>query len=195
MAGSFSRSQITTKPGVVSVEGGVVAAQHVLAAEAGAEVLAAGGDAVDAAVAVSFAIGVLEPWMSGPMGGGAMMLWRAEEGRAHALSYGMRSSKALDVDHYPLSGAGKASDLFPWEQVVEDRNIIGGSSVAVPGTVAGIAAAHGRFGRMPWGELLAPAIAHAKQGMEIAEAAEPDLSSNKMQDTAHTRAYYAAARF
>ncbi|WP_138470702.1 gamma-glutamyltransferase [Poseidonocella sp. HB161398] len=167
MAGSFSRSQIVTKPGVVSVEGGVVAAQHVLAAEAGAAVLAAGGDAVDAAVAVSFAIGVLEPWMSGPMGGGAMMLWREDEGRGHALTYGMRASAALDTAHYPLSGAGKASDLFPWEAVVEDRNIIGGSSVAVPGTVAGLEAAHGRFGRMPWAELLAPAIAHAKKGMEV----------------------------
>ncbi|MBE3637947.1 gamma-glutamyltransferase [Mangrovicoccus algicola] len=167
MAGSFSRSQITLKPGAVAVEGGVVAAQHVLAAEAGAAVLAAGGDAVDAAVATSFVLGVLEPWMSGPMGGGAMMLWREDEGRGHALSYGMRASQSLDVAHYPLSGAGKASDLFPWESVVEDRNIAGGSSVAVPGTVAGIAAAHERFGRMPWAELLAPAIDHAKRGMEI----------------------------
>ncbi|WP_045392564.1 gamma-glutamyltransferase [Falsirhodobacter sp. alg1] len=167
MAGSFSRSQIVAKPGVVSVAGGVVAAQHVLAAEAGAAVLAAGGDAVDAAVATSFAMGVLEPWMSGPMGGGAMMLWRAGEERAYALNYGMRASAFLDANHYPLSGAGKASDLFPWETVVEDRNIIGGSSVAVPGTVAGIAAAHGRFGRMPWAELLAPAIKYAKQGMQI----------------------------
>lgn len=127
----------------------------------------AGGDAVDAAVATSFVLGVLEPWMSGPMGGGAMMLWRDGDNRAHALSYGMRASRSLDVGHYPLSGAGKASDLFPWESVVEDRNIIGGSSIAVPGTVAGIAAAHDRFGRMPWADLLAPAVAHAKQGMEI----------------------------
>lgn len=167
MAGSFSRSQIVTKPGVISVKGGVVAAQHVLAAEAGAEILAQGGDAVDAAVAVSFVIGVLEPWMSGPMGGGAMMLWREGEGRAHALTYGMRSSASLDPGHYPLSGAGKASDLFPWEAVVEDRNILGGASVAVPGTVAGLEAAHGRFGRMPWADLLAPAITHAKRGMEV----------------------------
>lgn len=137
MAGSFSRSQIVSKPGVVSVQGGVVAAQHVLAAQAGADVLAAGGDAVDAAVATSFVLGVLEPWMSGPMGGGAMMIWREDEGRAHALSYGMRASRLLERGHYPLSGTGRASDLFPWESVVEDRNILGASAVAVPGTVAG----------------------------------------------------------
>ncbi|MGR3379326.1 gamma-glutamyltransferase [Salipiger abyssi] len=167
MSGSFSPSQITRKPGVTATANGVVAAQHALAARAGAEVLAAGGDALDAAVAVSFAIGVLEPWMSGPMGGGAMMIWRADEGRAHALNYGMRSSASLDPAHYPLSGAGKASDLFPWEAVVEDRNVIGGSSVAVPGTVAGIAATHGRYGRMPWKELLAPAIGFASEGMHV----------------------------
>ena len=167
MSGSFSLSQETHKPGVTATSGGVVAAQHVLAAKAGAEVLAAGGDAVDAAVAVSFAMGVLEPWMSGPAGGGAMMLWRADEARAHALTYGMRSSAALDPAHFPLSGAGKASDLFPWEAVVEDRNITGPSSIAVPGTVSGIAAAHSRFGRMPWSELLAPAIEHARTGMHV----------------------------
>lgn len=167
MSGSFSRSQQTRKPGVTATSGGVVAAQHVVAAEVGAEVLAAGGDAVDAAVAVSFAIGVVEPWMSGPMGGGAMMLWRADEGRAHALNYGMRSSATLDVSHYPLSGAGKASDLFPWEAVVEDRNVTGATSVAVPGTMAGISAAHGRFGRMPWDSLLAPAVDLAKRGLHV----------------------------
>jgi gamma-glutamyltranspeptidase / glutathione hydrolase len=167
VSGSFARSQITHKPGVTATSGGVVAAQHVRAAEIGAEVLAMGGDAVDAATAVSFAIGVLEPWMSGPMGGGAMMLWRADTARAHALCYGMRSSASLDVARYPLSGKGKASDLFPWEAVVDDRNVTGATAIAVPGTVAGISAAHARFGKMPWADLLAPAVAEAKRGLHI----------------------------
>lgn len=167
MSGSFSRSQTVQKPGVTASSGGVVAAQHVLAAQAGAEVLAAGGDAVDAAVAVSFALGVLEPWMSGPTGGGAMMLWRADAQRAHALCYGMRSSAALDPAYFPLTGSGRASDLFPWEAVLEDRNIIGASAMAVPGLVAGIGAAHQRFGRMPWAELLQPAIAQARAGLHV----------------------------
>ncbi|NVK33610.1 MAG: gamma-glutamyltransferase [Rhodobacteraceae bacterium] len=167
MSGSFSRSQSVHKPGVTATSGGVVAAQHVLAAEVGAQVLAAGGDAVDAAVAVSFAIGVLEPWMSGPAGGGAMMIWRADEEKAYALNYGMRTSASLDVAHYPLSGAGVASDLFPWDAVVDDRNVEGPSSIAVPGTVSGAAKAHERFGKMPWSELLAPAVAYAKTGMQV----------------------------
>ena len=94
MSSNLSHSSQTRKT-VIETEHGVVAAQHRLAAIAGAEVLAAGGDAVDAAVATSFVIGVLEPWMSGPAGGGAMMLWRAEEGQAHALNHGMRSPGAL----------------------------------------------------------------------------------------------------
>lgn len=167
MSGSFSRSQQTSKPGVTATSSGVVAAQHICAAKVGAEVLAAGGDAVDAAVAVSFAIGVLEPWMSGPMGGGAMMLWRADEGRAHALNYGMRASATLDLDHYPLSGAGKAPDIFSWQAVIEDRNVTGATSIAVPGTMAGISAAHGRFGRFPWAELLAPSVTLARAGLHI----------------------------
>lgn len=162
----LSRTQRVTKT-VLATAGGVVAAQHGAAARIGAEVLAAGGDAVDAAVAVSFAIGVLEPWMSGPAGGGAMMLWRAGEGRAHALRYGMRAPAGLNPADYPLSGAGKTSDLFPWEAVVDDRNVSGATAVAVPGLVDGIGQAHGRFGRMPWAELVAPAVALAKQGLLV----------------------------
>ncbi|WP_102226666.1 gamma-glutamyltransferase [Acidimangrovimonas sediminis] len=167
MSGSFSRSQTTRKPGVTASSGGVVAAQHVIAARAGADVLAAGGDAVDAAVAVSFVIGVLEPWMSGPFGGGAMMLWRADEGKAEALNYGMRSSRKLDVGFYPLVGRGKASDLFPWAQVFDDRNVKGATAVAVPGVVDGLAKAHARHGRMPWAELLTPAIEAARRGLHV----------------------------
>lgn len=165
-ARALSRTQTVAKT-VIETEGGVVAAQNSLAAQAGADVLRAGGDAVDAAVATSFAIGVLEPWMSGPAGGGAMMLLRAEEGRAIALNHGMRSPKGLRVEDYPLSGKGVAGDLFPWEQVVEDRNVQGATAVAVPGVVDGLGRAHGRWGKMPWAELLAPAIEHAKRGMLV----------------------------
>ncbi len=138
---NFSRSQIVRKPAVAS-QGGIVAAQHRRAAEVGAAVLAKGGDAVDAAVAVSFALGVLEPWMSGPGGAGAMVIYRAREGRYRTVDFGARAPGGLDPAHYPLSGAGVSSDLFPWPSVVEDRNAVGGSSIAVPGTVDGMRAAH-----------------------------------------------------
>lgn len=166
MSVNLSRTA-TTRKTVIQSEHGIVAAQHRLAAQAGADVLAAGGDAVDAAIATSFAIGVLEPWMSGPAGGGALMLWRAEEGRAHALNYGMRAPAALDPADYPLSGNGVAGDLFPWEQVEGDRNVQGAAAVAVPGLVDGMGQMHARFGRMPWADLLAPAISHAREGMLV----------------------------
>ncbi|SDY58229.1 gamma-glutamyltransferase [Citreimonas salinaria] len=166
MSLNLSRSMQIRKT-VIETEHGVVAAQHRLAAVAGAEVLAAGGDAVDAAVATSFVIGVLEPWMSGPAGGGATMLWRADKGRALALNHGMRAPAALDPADYPLSGQGAASDLFPWEHVVDDRNVQGATAIAVPGVVDGLGQAHARFGRMPWAELLSPAIDHAKRGMLV----------------------------
>ena len=166
MLSNFSRTQRITKPAVEGA-GGIVAAQHRRAAEIGAEVLAAGGDAVDAAVAVSFAIGVVEPWMSGPAGGGAMMIWRAEEGRAHALNFGMQAPAGLDPADYPLSGAGKAGDLFPWEAVEGDRNVQGATAVAVPGLVDGVGLMHGRFGRMAWGDLVRPAVDLAREGLHV----------------------------
>jgi gamma-glutamyltranspeptidase/glutathione hydrolase len=163
---NFSNSQVVRKP-VAATRGGVVAAQHRRAAEAGAAVLEAGGDAIDAAIATSFAIGVVEPWMSGPAAGGCMTIWRADEAKAYAIDYGMRSPAELDPADYPLVGTGKAGDLFAWAQVKDDRNVQGATAVAVPGVVAGMALAHERFGRMPWRDLVAPAIALADEGMLV----------------------------
>ena len=160
---NFSDTQDVRKR-VVATRGGVVAAQHKRAAQAGAAVLEAGGDAIDAAVATSFAIGVVEPWMSGVAAGGCMVLWRAKERKAYVLDYGMRSPAALDPDDYPVVG-GQSVDLFPWPRVKDDRNAVGASAVAVPGVVAGMSLAHERFGRMPWRELVAPAVALAKEGL------------------------------
>ncbi len=163
---SFSRAQVTRKPATCS-DKGIVAAQHRRAAEIGAEVLAAGGNAVDAAVATSFAIGVVEPWMSGPAGGGAAMLWHAEESRAEALFYGMRAPAALDPADFPLTGEASVGDLFPWKAVADDRNVLGATAVAVPGLVDGLGKAHARYGSLPWRDLVMPAVELAKQGFQV----------------------------
>lgn len=163
MLSNFSTTQ-ETKKRVTETESGVVASQHSRAARAGAEVLKAGGDAIDAAIATAFVLGVVEPWMSGPGGGGAMVIWREKEQRAYALNFGMRSPAALDVADYPLTGQGRVSDLFPWPSVKDDRNVHGATAIAVPGMVAGMEAAHSRFATMPWADLLAPATAIAKEG-------------------------------
>jgi gamma-glutamyltranspeptidase/glutathione hydrolase len=166
MLENFSGSQIVRKT-VVATQAGVVAAQHRRAAEVGAAVLDAGGDAVDAAIATSFAIGVVEPWMSGPAAGGTMVLWRAKECKAYVIDFGCRSPRELNPADYPLSGAGKSSDLFPWPAVVEDRNVMGATAVAVPGAVAGMDLAHTHFGRMPWKDLVTPAAKLADEGLLV----------------------------
>jgi gamma-glutamyltranspeptidase/glutathione hydrolase len=163
---NFSNSQVVRKT-VVETHGGVVAAQHRLAAEAGAQVLENGGDAVDAAVATSFALGVVEPWMSGIAAGGCMVVWRADEERAQAIDFGMRAPAALDPADYPLAGTGKASDLFPWDAVVDDRNVQGAAAIAVPGVVAGMGLAHERFGSLPWRDLVMPAVQLAEAGLRL----------------------------
>jgi gamma-glutamyltranspeptidase/glutathione hydrolase len=161
---NFSNSQLVRKP-VVPTSGGVVAAAQRRAAEVGAAVLGAGGDAIDAAVATSFALGVVEPWMSGISAGGCMVVWRAKEQKAWAIDYGMRAPRALDPAAYPLAGAGVNPDLFAWPRVKDDRNAEGAAAVAVPGVVAGMALAHQRFGSMRWRELVAPAVRLAREGL------------------------------
>ncbi len=164
---NFSNMQSVRKNVVAVENGGVVAAQHKLGAQVGADILAAGGDAIDAAIATSFAMGVVEPWMSGPAGGGAMMIYRADEDRTYSITFGMRSPAGLDIADYPLSGQGVAGDLFPWARVVGDRNQIGATAIAVPGTVAGMELAFDRFGTMPWRDLVSPAAKLASGGLSV----------------------------
>jgi gamma-glutamyltranspeptidase/glutathione hydrolase len=166
MPDQFSNTQQVRKAATVS-QAGIVAAQSRKAAEVGAAVLAAGGDCVDAVVATTFALGVLEPWMSGLGGGGAMVLYRARENRYEVIDYGMCAPDSLRVEDYPLTGDGAASDLFPWPRVKDDRNLHGAGSIAVPGVVAGMAEAHRRHAKLPWRELLAPSVDLAGQGLLV----------------------------
>ncbi len=103
MPHQFSLAQAIRKPAIKS-RGGIVAAQSRRAAEVGAQVLAAGGDCVDAIVATTFALNVLEPWNSGIGGGGAMVLYRAKENRYEVIDYGMCAPQSLRSADYPLSG-------------------------------------------------------------------------------------------
>ena len=160
--GHFEAWQIR-KPAIESRHG-MVASQHYEASRVGARVLAEGGNAVDAAVAAGLAIGVVEPWMSGLGGGGHMLVYLAAEDRAYDVDFGMRAPRALDPDDYPLDG-GTDADLFGWPSVREGRNVVGPHSFAVPGVVAGMAAALDRFGTRGWAESLAPAIALARRGL------------------------------
>lgn len=158
---NLSRRILRSKP-ATSSEGGVVVSQNRQAAQIGSDILARGGSAVDAAIAVSFAIGVLEPWMSGLGGIGAMLVKPLGE-TVTAIDAGARSPASLDPADFPLV-EGKDADLFGWPNVLEDRNVIGAKSICIPGLLRGLQVAHERFGRLPWAELVAPAIALAEAG-------------------------------
>jgi gamma-glutamyltranspeptidase/glutathione hydrolase len=164
ISGTIETWQIR-KPAVESPHG-MVASQHYEASQAGARVLAEGGNAVDAAVAAGIAIGTVEPWMSGLGGGGHMLVYVAAENRAYDVDFGMRAPLELDPEDYPLVD-GTDSDLFGWPAVVDDRNVVGPYSFAVPGFVAGMATALERFGTRSWRDSLAPAIALARRGMNV----------------------------
>jgi gamma-glutamyltranspeptidase/glutathione hydrolase len=154
------------KPAVVSA-GGVVAAQSRDAAAAGARILAAGGHAVDAAVATSLALGAVEPWMSGLGGGGFATIWDAERKEIRCLDFGMVAPAGLDPNDYPLTGKPTQEGFFGWPGVVDDRNIMGPHSIAIPGLVAGLGLAHKTYGRLPWADLAQPAIALADRGLAL----------------------------
>src|ERR1700753_530281 len=106
MPDQFSNAQQIRKPAAVS-KGGIVASQSRKAAEIGAEVLKVGGDCVDAVIATTFALGVLEPWMSGVGGGGAMVLYRARENKYEVIDYGMRAPRSLRGGSLPAPGHGR----------------------------------------------------------------------------------------
>jgi gamma-glutamyltranspeptidase / glutathione hydrolase len=153
------------KPGISS-RGGVVAAQSRTAATVGADILAAGGTAVDAAVAAALALAAVEPWNSGLGGIGFMVVHRAGAAHAEALDFGPVAPSGLDPAAFPLTG-GTKTELFTWPQVEGDRNIHGPLAFAIPSSVRGYAAAVERFGRMPWRELVAPAVALAREGLPV----------------------------
>ena len=151
---------------VASAGSGMVAAKTTAAAEVGAAVLRDGGNAVDAAVATAFAAGVAEPWMNGIGGGGFMVIQLPDQDPA-VVEYPMVAPAAATEAMFPLSQAPADSALFGWPSVVDAANIHGYRSVAVPGTVAGLALALERFGTKPLAEMIAPAILLAEDGVPV----------------------------
>jgi len=151
---------------VARSSGGIVATQNRIAGEAGARILAAGGNAVDAAVATGFSLAAVEPWNSGIGGVGFMLVYIAKENRVEVVDFGPISPRGLDPAAYPLTG-GFTSDLFTWPTVKDDRNVHGPNSIAVPGHVDGLGLALERFGTMRFGDVLKPAIELADKGIAV----------------------------
>lgn len=156
-----------TKPAVSSSKG-LVASQHHLASDVGAEILKSGGNAVDAAIATGLTLGTVEPWMSGLGGGGYMTLYLAREKATRVVAFGMRAPFDSVPEDYPLAPDGtNAADSFNWPAVIADANIHGPLSIAVPGYIKGIALALENFGTMDWKDIIEPACRQAEIGLPI----------------------------
>jgi gamma-glutamyltranspeptidase/glutathione hydrolase len=149
---------ILASPGVfaATLEGGAVAAPDEYAAKVAAEILKKGGNAVDAAVATAFTLAVTYPEAGNIGGGGFMTLY--VDGKPYFLDYREVAPKAATRDMY-LDDKG---------EVVENLSLVGPRAAGVPGTVMGLWEAHQKFGKLPWSELLTPAIGYAKGGFTIA---------------------------
>ena len=158
------RTQLTIQKSEARGRRGMVATKHEAASAVGVDVLAAGGSAVDAAVAAAFAVGVVEPWSSGIGGGGYAVV--AGPDQAEVVSFPMRSGSGATPDRYPRDGRSNVS-AFLWDGVVDDANIHGYQAMAVPGAVAGLGRLHERHGRLPWRDLVRPAVQLARQGFEL----------------------------
>jgi len=143
----------------VRTNGGVVVSTNEIASRAGAEVLRAGGNAIDAAIATGFALAVVHP-SAGNIGGGGFMVVRFPDGTATTFDF---REKAPLASH---------PEMFVDEEGAYSRQVQANSHVAVgvPGTVAGFALAHERYGRLGWRSLVEPSVALAGEGIVLTDA-------------------------
>lgn len=143
---------------------GMVVSGHPLASEAGRDVLRRGGNAVDAAVAVHFALQVVHP-EAGNIGGGGFMVHREPGGGVHALDFRETAPAAGHRDMY-LDSEGNPTD----------RSLTGHLAAGVPGSVAGLWTAHQKFGRLPWRELVEVSVRLARDGFVIDQRRHSSIS-------------------
>ena len=154
--------------------GGMVVSQNIIASKVGAEILRKGGNAVDAAVAMGFALAVTLP-RAGNIGGGGYML-------VHMAAKDGKPAQDIAIDYYGQASRHTTPDLLLGNNGRFDpAKGYSMKGVAIPGTVAGLWEAHQRFGSMPWGKLIAPAIAMAKAGVILSD---DEAKANADQKTA-----------
>ena len=163
--GSHTESGWYFAKDLVTSTHGMVAAKHPLAARAGLSILRQGGNAVDAAVATAFVVGVVEPWASG-LGGGGVLLISSRNTAPVAIDYGVRAPAGAQPDMFALD-QGYDRETSWWPSVRDEANIHGPLAVAVPGAPAGLATALAEFGTMSLADVLRPAIVLARDGFPI----------------------------
>ena len=147
----------------VVAQNGVVTAMQPQAAEAGLAILKQGGNAVDAAVAIGFCNVVLEPYMAVIGGMGYMVVHMAHEGLTIGIDFNGRAPRQAHPEMFDVIGPAPPGGINIYT-VQDDANRLGPLSITVPGTCAGLCAAHKRFGVLPLEQVLEPAIGLASDG-------------------------------
>ena len=173
----------TDKPGWAT-EKFAVAAANPLATDAGYQVLKAGGNAIDAAVAVQMVLSLVEPQSSG-IGGGAFLLHSS--GRELVAWDGRETAPAAATEKLFIGADGKPMPFYD--------GVVGGRSVGVPGTVRMLEQAHRAHGRLPWAQLIQPAIQLAEQGFQVSPRLATMLANEKhlIKDPVAAKYFYDAA--
>ena len=147
--------------------GGIVSSHHYEASNIGIEVLNNGGNAVDAALSMGLALGIVEPWMSGIGGCGFMVYYDSKSQKSYAIDFGVKSPINLDVSRFKIIDDGNDDDLFGWPLLEGNVNIHGPLSMAVPGYISGVSNALDNFGTMSWKEVIDPAFQLSKRGLGV----------------------------
>ncbi|QRR02697.1 gamma-glutamyltransferase [Dyadobacter sandarakinus] len=155
------------QPGVIA-KNGMVASAHPAASRVGADILKAGGNAVDAAVAVQFALAVVHP-SAGNLGGGGFLVLREKDGKSYSIDFREKAPGKGHADMY-LDKDGN---------VVPGASTLGRLASGVPGSVDGMFEAHRKYGKLPWKQLLQPAIDLARNGVVQTEREARGLNAIK----------------
>jgi len=155
---------------------GIVATAQTLASQAGAQVLARGGSAVDAAIAANAVLSVVEPMMNGPGGDLFALIWEAKTGHLTGLNASGWAPRKLTIEYLQKQG-------------LTSMPATGIHTVVVPGCVEGWERLHKRFGKLPWKDLFKPAIYYAENGFPVTELIQSDWdnASSKLRDDDNAR--------
>jgi gamma-glutamyltranspeptidase/glutathione hydrolase len=161
----FAVKQVSAQ---ASYKNGLVVCAYPDAAQAGLAILKRGGNAVDAAVAVQFALAVTLP-EAGNIGGGGFMVYRQAKGQTNTLDYREKAPAAASAGMY-LDASGN---------IIPNMSLYTHQASGVPGSVDGMVEAHHKYGKLPWAELLQPAINLARNGFKITARLAADLNNNQ----------------
>src|SRR5207253_5151464 len=150
----------------------MVASVHELASRAGVEMLHSGGNAIDAAVATGFALAVVHP-QAGNLGGGGFLLLRNATGETHFIDFREKApastNKNMNLDAH--------GNVIP--ESSKDSSVVGYKSIGVPGSVAGLAYAEKKYGKLSLEKVIAPAIKLARDGFPLAYEDTQDLEKDE----------------